>query len=69
MHDTDPPGTSQVQPQTEAWTPRAFLFPHTPLLLPQPRPTLASLLAADDGFEAAEIDRSFALLPSLEAKP
>lgn len=69
MHDTDRPGMSQVQPQTEAWTPREFLFPHTPLLLPQPKPTLASLFAADEGFEAAEMDRSFALLLSLEAKP
>ena len=50
--------TRRDQPQTEAWAPNEFL-PQTPLLLPHAIPMLESLTAAE-GFEAADVDRSFA---------
>ena len=56
-------------PHTEACTPRELLLPHTPLLAPHPRPTLASWLAGV-GLEAADVDRSSAPASSaLGAKP
>ena len=46
------------QPQTEAWAPKEFL-PQTPLLLPHAIPMLDSFTPAE-GFEAADVDLSFA---------
>ena len=46
------------QPQTDAWVPNEFL-PHTPLLLPHAMPMPDSLTPVA-GFEAAEVERSFA---------
>lgn len=48
-------------PQTDAWTPKGFLLPQTPLLFPHARP---ASLAPEEGLEAAEVDRSLPLLPA-----
>ena len=52
--------TKVNHPQTEAWVPKAFFVPHTPLLLPHAKPPS---FAPAGGLEAAEVDRSLLPLP------